>query len=177
MCPYLTCCQWAWIGKALVSAYLILVGLWDLRIERGKVPNWLTLPPLLVVGIMRFVPTRRIGGGWHMRAGWQACLVSWVIIILLWVLHVYGAGDAKFLMVQFGLFPTLRFATIMAICILLIQTPIQIMRRGFLQFGEETAFRLVTLNIFPTEEEFEAGKEPSTWLFVPAGVIYTWLFW
>jgi len=158
--------------KALLTAYLILAGLWDLKIERGTVPNWLTLPALGMVALIRFTPAKE-----YLPAGWMETLLAWGIIILLWTLNVYGAGDAKFLMVQFGLFPTLPFATLMAICIILLQTPILIWRKGILRFGRETFSRLATLRIFPTREEFEEGKEPSTWIFVPAGIIYIWLFW
>ena len=124
------------------------------------------------------VPSRKLGGGEPRPLSATAVITpSSLSAGDTATLNVYGAGDAKFLMVQFGLFPTLPFATLMAICIILLQTPILIWRKGILRFGRETFSRLATLRIFPTREEFEEGKEPSTWIFVPAGIIYIWLFW
>lgn len=155
--------------RILLSGYFVLASLWDLSIQRGRVPNWLTLPPLAFVGIGRLYQRR-----------WEV-LISWTVLFLIWRFHLFGGGDAKLLMMEGALFPTCEFAVLSALSILLVAGSVLIVRswrKGeLLALGRRLAARFITLQLFPSEEEFRTEAEPSTYLFCIGPMLYAWLLW
>jgi len=158
--------------KALISGYFVLAAAWDLSIERGRVPNWLTIPPLLIIGGMRLHQLR-----------WEI-LLFWASMFLLWRLHLFGGGDAKLLMLQGALFPTRGFVLLTGVCWLSVAGGLVVARAyrdggwiGIATLGRQLGRRFITLRLVPSEEEFGTKAEPATFLFCVSPILYAWLLW
>ena len=155
--------------RVLLTGYFVLAAPWDFAIQRGRVPNWLTVPPLIVAGIIRLYQRR-----------WEA-LIFWGALLVLWRLHLFGGGDAKLLMFEAALFPAYDFLLITAVSVILVGGGILFFRafkkEELVPLGRRLAAKFLTLRLFPSEEEFRAGAEPSTYLFCVGAILYTWLLW
>ena len=94
-----------------LSIYLLAAAVWDLRTLR--VPNWLTLPVMGGILVWRLMGMAAVNG--LLRSGLRSslCLPAldlrfvpfWVGSFVAWRLRALGGGDAKLLMVLFGVFP------------------------------------------------------------------------
>jgi Flp pilus assembly protein protease CpaA len=139
----------------------------------GRIPNWLTAPVIFGVGAIRMVQALR--GDWA-KLG---MLLAWAVIFGLWMLHFIGGGDAKFLMGEFALFPTMDFVAVMAIILLIITLPL-LLREMLARRGEAALSirdRLATGQVLPTEEDLQARGRRYAWTFAIPGIIYTWVYW
>jgi len=153
----------------IVTGYMAAVTIIDLKTR--EIPNWLTLPPMLLLGVYRLV-----------RQDFTFA-VFWVAIYLLWKLHIWGAGDAKVLMALFALWPSIPFLMVEAIGVMVTASAVLGARcigrplnetlhgawQGFL-------LRMTTGQLFPTEEEL-AQAPPGTGIFAVGAVAYAWLVW
>lgn len=123
-------------ARLALSAWLCVLAAQDVR--RGEVSNWLTVPPLLAVALVRPL----LPGGWPVAlalalilvaaqwprlalpalagltlclwwaipAGLEATVGVWALCFILWRLGVIGGADAKVVMTLTGLFPDGRLA-------------------------------------------------------------------
>jgi len=142
------------------------------------IPNWLTLPGMV------------LALGW--RAGKGCCcghptegcitgmvtiLIIWVGIYMGWLLHFYGAGDAKLLMGLFALFPEIEFLWALAGSIVLVGGAMLLSKyRG--RMKELRGFylsNLLALRLHPCLEEMESASDPLTFPIAIAGVVYAWI--
>ena len=147
----------------VISAYLAVASIVDLKTHR--VPNWLTLPPMMALGAVRLARFDLV------------FLAYWAGIYLCWLAQIWGGGDAKMLMVLFALWPRLDFLWVECLTILGLGLPFLIAKYWGRSPGElalRAYARLVTRNILPDEEELAAGPA-ATWLLAAGGVVYSWL--
>jgi len=154
-------------GAVLVTAYMAAVTVIDLRTK--EIPNWLTMPPMLVLGIYRILERD------------FAFLVFWVTIYLLWRANIWGAADAKVLMSLFALWPTASFLMVEALGVI-VAGSLALMARcigrplGATLRGAWHGFlvRLGTGQLLPTEEEL-AEAPPGIGVYALGAVAYGWL--
>ncbi|NLG26553.1 MAG: hypothetical protein GX557_01495, partial [Chloroflexi bacterium] len=134
-----------------------------------RVPNLLVLPAVLVVLV------------WRVREVWvgaSACklagmLLGWAAAFALWSLHLWGAGDAKLVMVLAGLFPTAEFALLLAAVIVLCGVPRIIVDR---RRGERVAASAgAQIAWLPSPGTLRARGQPDAWVLALAGILYAWL--
>lgn len=174
--------SWRW-AELLVKAGLTL---WMVHISygdhmRGRIPNRMTAPVFLGVGLYRLVEgILHLGGkGWPQVVG---LLVAWSILFGMWMLHFMGGGDAKFLMAVFALFPSIEFLAVLAfgllfimIVILTVETLRQ--RPSLRKTFEGWRARLLTGQILPTEAELQTRGRRYAWTFAIPAMIYMWIYW
>ena len=142
--------------RIIVSGWLVAVALWD-RVEQ-RIPNALVLPALGAVLVWRIY--QAIRGGTldpRMGASLAGMLVAWGVVLGLWRLHVSGGGDAKLLMVQFGLFPTSEFALLLAFVVVACGLP-----RILARLGRANTPALCS------------QRHPDAWMPALAGLLYVW---
>jgi Flp pilus assembly protein protease CpaA len=152
--------------RIILSAYLALAAVWDLRTRR--VPNWLTLP--LLVAVLAWRVAR---WDWAFVPYWCGCLAAWL-------LNSLGGGDVKLLMGLFGLFPRVEMFYLLlvfaGIGIGVVLVARHLRARSLRAWLISLAGRVVRLELFPSRSEMEAGAEPFTLLISLAGVAYVWVF-
>jgi len=165
--------------RLLLTGYFVLAGVWDTAIQRGRVPNWLTLPPLVLIGGMRLSPFPFQEG----QPRWEV-LIFWGAAFLMWRLHILGGGDAKLLMVEGALFPTYPFVLLTGVCWLLVAGGVVLSRSyregkwaGVAALGQRLGWKFLALRFVPSEEEFRSQAEPATYLFCCSPILYAWLLW
>jgi len=171
-----------------VLELLVKVGLtlWMLRISygdhmSGRIPNRLTAPIFLGVGLYRLVEgvLHQGGKGWLQVVG---LLVAWAVLFGMWTLHFIGGGDAKFLMALFALFPAVEFLAVLAFGLLVIMIFVlgfEALRqrpslRGTL---ESWRARLLTGQLLPTEAELQTRGRRYAWTFALPALAYAWIYW
>jgi Flp pilus assembly protein protease CpaA len=158
--------------QVVVSGWLIAVAVLDHR--TGRIPNAVTAPVFLGVGLLRLVqgvtgqPVRLF------------LLLAWGLIFLLWAAHFVGGGDAKFLMALYALFPSMEFTSVLALILLLEMVPLVAVeiwrRRGGGAIG--TVWRRVaTGQLLPTETDLETRGRRYAWTFAVPALVYTWFYW
>lgn len=161
------------VALSLLALYLAAAGVWDLRTRR--VPNFLTLPALALVLAWRVA---RIVIA--VRAGQPALpeltfMVYWAGIWPLWVAGAIGGGDAKLLMVLFGIFPTGQFLALLLtvsgsiIALALMWRYSQQRRLGM--FFKNMWMRARMGRFFPNRQQVEMEGEPTAFLFSLAGMV------
>jgi len=164
------------------------------------IPNWLTLPAMLLLGgwralsgaayVVKPVSSRYALslGGWmpHSIAGAWALsnplfmVVAWGFCFALWELHVMGGGDAKTLMGLVALFPSTEFAVFIAAAVLVLSLPLLLLklrRKGMGSIPQTLRGRLRRRPFLPTQKELEEQGRPYAWTFCLPGVIYLWFLW
>lgn len=149
-----------------VTIYLVLVSAWDLY--QGRVPNFLTLP--LMIALL----------GWRLIGLEIGFLFYWVGCYIFWSTGVIGGGDAKLLMILFGLFPQVSFfytliaiAGIMLVAVLLARYA-KVKKTSL--FFHRMSYRLSHLKLFPQKKELDIYGEPFTLFISFAGITYVWAF-
>ena len=138
-------------------------GIIDLKTH--KAPNWLTLPAMAGLAIFRLARLE------------LTFLAYWAAIYLLWEARIWGAGDAKLLMVLFALWPEMDFLLVEALTVLAGGIPFLIAKyrhRSPPELARALRLRLLTGRILPTEEELE-NAPPASCLLTAGGAIYAWL--
>ena len=152
--------------KILVSFWLGTVAVWDWR--TGLIPNWMTLP--VAAG----------AGGVQVYLGRWYVILIWILLFLIWRVHIIGGGDAKFLMGLFALFPTQQFALLFGVVVLVVSIPLMLLKHwsgeplGMLRSIADT---LTSGNPLPTEENLKRHGRRYAWTYCLPGIIYTWFFW
>ena len=156
--------------KAAATLWLAAISIWDRRHRR--VPNSLVLPVLGGALVWRIYEAIA-----HRSDRILFIIVAWIVLFMMWRLHILGGGDAKFLMAMLALFPTTPFLVLLSLTVLLVRTPLLIIkyaRRG----GRETVHalrrRLRDGALLPTAEELQTEGRPHCWTYALAGVIYLW---
>jgi hypothetical protein len=152
--------------RMALTAWLIAVAVWDWR--RGIIPNWLTLPVMLVVG------------GVRLYQGQLHVLAIWILLYLIWRLNIVGGGDAKLLMGLFALFPTYEFAFLFSVLVLIVLMPAVIVRHWGRRPTDLVAGivgRIAQGHLLPTQEELQTQGQQYAWTFCLPGVIYLWWLW
>ena len=162
------------VALSVFALYLGVVGAWDIRTRR--VPNVLVLPAIGLVlfwRVMRVVVAVRIGLLPVLSE--LAFFPYWAGTFMLWQAGMMGGGDAKLLMVLFGVFPDVEFLGLLLAMTGLTMAAVLAWRYGrrrklgLLVSG--FLFRLRHGRIFPTEAELTAEGEPTAFLFSAAGMV------
>ncbi len=156
------------IPVALVGMNALFVGisLHDFRTRR--VPNMVTYP-LITVGVVRALLFRD-----------PSFLIYWGALWLLWTTRFMGAGDAKLLMGLFGLFPDMRMTWLVATSVLVTGIPFLLYKhrhaltnvRDWRSLLKRLGWRLATLQLLPSESEFDNEAVPFAFSFCLAGAVY-----
>jgi len=121
-----------------LSAWLAYLAVADIR--RGEVSNWVTIPLLLAVALVRLLMGRWvlaallvlvvIAGSWPrfqylslaltltcigpaFQQGLEVAAAVWIASLLMWCLNALGGADVKALMILTGVFPDIRFVHIL----------------------------------------------------------------
>jgi hypothetical protein len=146
--------------------WLVAVALWDAL--RSRIPNWLTLPIML------------LAGGYELyRREWSVLLV-WALSFLLWEMHILGGGDAKLIMGLYALFPERLFVLMLLEGILITRLPYLVAKYsgrptvGLLSRGVR---RLRTDGWRPTSAELQRHGRSLAWTYCLPGMVYLWLLW
>lgn len=154
--------------KLAITAWLIIVAVWDSR--TGLIPNWLTLPVVAVGGALSLY-----AGPMEARV---ILLLTWVVLLLVWSLHIFGGGDAKFLMGLFAFFPRVDFVLVFCIVLFLVTLGLiiaDLWRQRPGELGHKLAARLGAHQFLPTSEELIRRGRHYAWTFSLAGVVALWL--
>ena len=150
-----------------LTVWLIAVAWSDIR--TGKIPNWMTLPVMLVAAVYSIAT----GGHW-------VILPIWVALFFVWKLNFMMAGDAKLLMGLFALFPSIEFATVLAVGALIELIPLLILRYARQPLATSfwnLALRLQNRDLIPTRDELVRDGKRLAWVFCFPAIAYIWWFW
>ncbi len=184
------------ILKLFVTVWLVVASVVDLLYRR--IPNGLVAPIMaggLVWQIYRFAMGR--------SSGLPFAVVAWAVIFAIWKVHIFGGGDAKFLMALFALFPDERLLLLVCVGVVLVATPLilcRIVRRlctvptgteegtagdvpGEAGRGPISPPSLTdrvsawgTPIPWPGAEKLESRGQPFVWGFALPGLVYVWWF-
>jgi Flp pilus assembly protein protease CpaA len=155
-----------------ITAWMLAVAILDHR--SGRIPNALTAPVIFGVGALR------LAEGFRGQTAWMLMLVAWAVVFGLWMLHFIGGGDAKFLMGEFALFPSMEFVALLALVLLVITLPLLILElrgRRLAELRSSVGDRVVLGRILPTEEDLQTRGRRYAWTFAIPGILYTWVYW
>lgn len=164
--------------KLLITFWLVAISAVDLVYRR--ISNWLVVPVMfggLVWQIYRF-------GRGH-ASGLLFAVISWMVIFALWKAHIFGGGDAKFLMGLFALFPDEGLLLLVCVGVVLAAMPLILhdIVRGFrtdpaeVEGGarREASGSRWTIQIpWPSQKRLRTTGKPFVWGFALPGVIYVW---
>jgi len=164
--------QWLELAfRVIITLWLVAVAVWD-SIAR-RIPNWLVLPvALLALGWQVYGAIRGNPDGLIFALG------AWVVLYTMWRAHVFGGGDAKFLMALFAMFPTAQFLLLFSLVVLAVSIPIIVIKyvgprlRGSLGRAQR---RTLEPGLLPTAENLRTRGQPFSWTFALPGVLYLWL--
>ncbi len=144
---------------ALVA--LLVVGIVDLRTRRA--PQAVTMPMLAVLGL------------WRLWRGDGIVFVYWTVALGLWLLHVYGAGDAKVLMIELALWPSPAFIGVLGATVAVLGTIVMIARfhgvGSFLASIRVAGARLLSGRA-PSEAELARYGTPQAFLYLAGAGLY-----
>lgn len=165
-------------AKVLVTAWMVVIAVKDHR--TGLIPNRLTAPVFIGVGAYRVIWQGLIQGEWS----YLALLLAYAVLFGLWMLKFIGGGDAKFLMALSSLFPTIEFATLLALFLLLVTVPLLIWEIAKAAHADSIGGvfrsvrdRLLSGQVLPTEQDLHERGRRYAWTFAIPGIIYTWIYW
>lgn len=146
-----------------MDGLLLGIALRDLRDQR--IPNQITYP-LMAAGIVRAVILRD-----------PTFAVYWAVLWILWSARFMGGGDAKLLMGLFALWPDLKLAYVVAASILVTGIPYLAYkyRAQWRTAPRALGWRLLTLQILPSSEEFQKEAVPYAFSFCLAGGMYLFM--
>jgi len=155
--------------KIALTLWMVVLSIWD-HVHR-RVPNWLVLPVMFGALIWQIILaiTDGAGGIWFV-------LVAWTVLFCLWRVHIFGGGDAKFLMALMALFSSTSFLILFSLGVLVISLPLmvaQAVKSRSLPFG---IGKKASLSL-PTEEQLRSRGRPYCWTLALPGVVYLWWAW
>ncbi len=158
---------------ATFAIYLAILGAWDLKVRR--IPNFLTLPGIGAVLLWRVFRMILLARSDLPILPELAFVPYWIGVWMLWTAGAMGGGDAKALMVLFGVFPTMRFLLLLLIVTGLTMALVLLWRYGRQRrigvFVSSLVFRLTNGRLLPTKAELSSEGEPTAFLFAGAGMI------
>jgi Flp pilus assembly protein protease CpaA len=171
------------LAKVLATVWLLSIAWVDAR--TGTIPNRLTLPALIPVGLWRVLDglatLAKLKWLQGLSAGTRSIpmllfmALTWALCFALWDLHIIGGGDAKTLMGIFGLFPVADFAMTLALSILILSLPLLALRLPRIARTLKTRWR--QRQLLPSEQQLREEGRPYAWTFCLPTVAYLWLFW
>lgn len=165
--------QWLELAfGVVVTSWLVTVAVWDFITRR--IPNWLVLPvALLALGWQVYRAIQRAPDGLLFTLG------TWVVLYTMWRAHVFGGGDAKFLMALFAMFPTAQFLLLFSLVVLAVSIPIVVIQhvRPRLRRVPDTGQSASEQGVLPlpSAEQLRTRGQPFSWTFALPGVLYLWL--
>jgi Flp pilus assembly protein protease CpaA len=138
--------------RIAVTVWLAAVAAQDLLHQR--IPNWLVIP-VMFAGLLWQIYRLAVG----QSLGILFSVISWLVIFLIWRVHIFGGGDAKLLMGLLALFPDERLLFLIAVAVVLVAIPLVLYRafQGF-RTGPVEAEEEET----PVMEEEAAPREETT---------------
>lgn len=166
-----------WIIRVGLSLLLGGLALYDMC--RGRVPNWVVLPLLVVAGLLTI--GRLVAGELSLNLiGWVAAV--WIGSFIAWRFRVFGGGDVKLVMALVGLFPEQGMLLSILISLLIGLSVGLIRRDGLSGLRRQVALLfLATQGQLPTPaevaESYEARALRITWAISLGGIIYLWFLW
>ena len=154
-----------WLPVVGMDGLLVGVAVKDLQEQR--VPNLITYP-LMLAAILRAVILRDPSFLLYRGALWLA-----------WTARLMGAGDAKLLMGLFGLWPEIQLAYVVAAMILITGIPYLVYKyrrvlssvAGWRSALRGLGWRLFTLRLLPSADEFQNEAVPYAFSFCLAGAV------
>lgn len=150
--------EWALI----IVIYLVIVALVDMRTNR--VPNWLTLPPMAALLVLR---------AW--RGEGLILLAYWAPAFVLWLINVAGGGDIKLLMVELALWPSPWFVAVAGATVALVGTVVLLSRYKSLVSlarAQYAAVARLAAGDHPSRPELECYGTPGAYLYEVAGAVF-----
>jgi Flp pilus assembly protein protease CpaA len=156
--------------KVAITLWLIMVSVWD-RLTR-RVPNWLVLPVMLAALVWQAY-LQITGRAYDLLFA----VTAWVVLFMLWRAHVFGGGDAKFLMALFAMFPKMQFLILFCIVVLATRVPMLVVK--YARMGLPSLWRSLRRQpgdpqLLPTAERLVAEGQQHCWALALPGVIYLW---
>ncbi|MCW5851445.1 MAG: prepilin peptidase [Anaerolineae bacterium] len=155
------------VVRLAITVWLLAAAWSDIR--TGRIPNWMTLSVMAVVGLYQLVVARQ----------WLV-LVIWLVLFVLWELNFMMAGDAKLLMGLFALFPSLDYALVLAVGGMIELIPLLILRyrsRPLTTTLTSVALRVQNGQLVPTRAELVREGRRLAWVFCLPSIVYVWWFW
>ena len=150
--------EWAFI----IVIYLVIVAVVDMRTNR--VPNWLTLPLLAALLVLRV---------W--RGEGLTLLAYWVPAFGLWLINIAGGGDIKLLMVELALWPSPWFVAVAGGTVAIVGTAVLLSRYKSLTAFARAQYAAITrlaAGDHPSRSELELYGTPGAYLYEVAGAIF-----
>ncbi len=150
--------------KLAFTLVLLRLGLGDLLTKR--VPATVTLP-WMGVGLVRALGHQD-----------PSFLPFWLTIFGLWVLNLFGGGDAKLLMGLFGLWPDLDLLQVVILASMVFGIPLLVAKywhTSVRELASRFTFRIFSLQLLPTPQELDHGV-PFAYAYCFAGALYLWAF-
>ena len=153
--------------KVFVTVWLLSVSAVDLLYRR--ISNWLVMP-VMFGGLAWRIYRLGIGHYW----GLLFTIISWMVIFMIWRVHIFGGGDAKLLMGLLALFPDERLLFLICIGIVLVAIPLVLYRLfcGFRTDPAETEEEEAPVT--REEEEGASNRDPLFRASSLAILISTW---
>ncbi len=145
------------VALAILTA--LAVADWRTR----HVPQVVTLPALAVIAIWRL---------WH---GDVNVWVYWLGAFLLYAAHIYGAGDAKVLMIELGLWPTTTFVSVLGLTVAVLGGIVLAARfrsTRIVAYTLRWAGQRLLTGQFPYKSELELYGAPQVYLYVAGAAVY-----
>lgn len=157
----------------LILATKIALTLWLFALSvkdhlHRRIPNGLVLPVMfgaLAWQVYIAITTKANALGF--------IALAWVAIFMLWRAHIFGGGDAKFLMALFALFPSVEFLCFFSLVVLLVSLPLLLAQAVKTR---ESPFRRLAegLHGLPTADDLRRHGRPYCWTLALPGAIYLW---
>jgi Flp pilus assembly protein protease CpaA len=150
---------------AMVGMDALFIGISVKDLAQERIPNLITYP-IMLAGLVRAILLRD-----------PTFLVYWSVLWLAWSSRFMGAGDAKLLMGMFGLWPDVRLAWTIAVTTLVTGVPYLLIkyRAHWRAALRSLGWRLFTLQLLPTPEDFQKEAVPYAFSFCLAGGVYLWM--
>ena len=178
--------------RSALSGLLIAMSLFDLRTR--LIPAWLTHPVLVAIALARAlqgdVAAPLLLFAAFTDQWWQLLIVlvanmsapslpkytadpavtfAWLGVLALWRAHLFGGGDAKLLMILFGLYPTFELVTVLAVVSIAVSVPLLVWQ--YHRKHAPSQFRAM----LPSAERLRREGKPLAFMYALAGVLYIWL--
>jgi len=146
-----------------LAALACLVGLAVVDLRTQRVPQSVTLPALVALGL------------WRLWRGDVVVCLYWLAAFSLYVLHICNAGDVKVLMMELALWPSGTFVVVLGVTVAVVGTAVSIVRLGgarpFLRSLQVAGARLLSRRL-PSEAELRFYGSPQVFLYAAGAVVY-----
>ncbi len=150
--------------KLAFTLVLLRLAIGDILVKR--VPATVTLP-WMGVGLARAIGHQD-----------PSFLPFWLTIFFVWVLNLFGGGDAKLLMGLFGLWPDLDLLQVVIVASVVFGMPLLVAKywhTSVRELARRFTLRIFSLQLLPTPQELDQGI-PFAYAYCFAGALYLWAF-